>query len=92
MSRARTTNYNVRSPFELTATEEAALKMFRAGMKHKEVMAALGRVVGKKGGGVAIGVIVEKDRLRKLYDDRRGNNRPASLSKARGAVRMEGTK
>jgi hypothetical protein len=89
MSRSPRANGN---PFVLTPIEERALAMRRSGMKLGEIAEALGwkRSATTNGTGTTVATAIEKDRLRLLYDARHGDG--SSLSKARGRVRMEGTR
>jgi len=81
----------VGTPFTLTETEEKVLALKRSGLSHREIAVAMG---WNSSDGRAIGIMtskaVEKDRQRRIID--KGHGEGSSLSKARGNVRMEGTK
>lgn len=88
MSQACGGKRDPKNPFMLTPTEERVLVMLRAGMTQRQMCNELGRPY--PGSQVEVGRVVEKDRLRKLHDDRRGQG--SSLATARGAIRMKGTR
>jgi DNA-binding NarL/FixJ family response regulator len=79
-----------RTPFLLTPTEKRILDMRRSGMKCSEITLALGwkeKSVGYVGS--MLSRAAEKDRCQILDDRSKGQG--SSLSKARGATRMQGT-
>lgn len=82
-----------RGQFALTPTEAKVLALVRSGLTHAEIERLLGHKPHRgMSVGALVGAAVDKERLASAIfnDGERGEG--SSLSKARGAVRMKGTK
>ena len=80
------------SVFKLTPTEVRVLVMMRQGMKRKEIATALGWKSSSKNGRIGSMCVeaAEKERLMNIVD--KPTHGRSSLSRARGEIRMQGTK
>lgn len=85
----KTHERNAKGPFLLTAAEDRALKMVRAGMTHREIAEALG-LRSITCANQTIYTAIGKERCMALDD--RLKCGISSLATARGAIRMDGTK
>lgn len=80
-------NRNRESVMELTPNEETVLVMFRGGMKHREIAAALN--ISAKGGIAAVSRAAEKERLMILSKaEKRGPGAANTVAKAKGRKGM----
>lgn len=77
-----------RTAFTLTKAEAKLLALYRSGISRKEIEVLLGMKLNSSQRHIV--VAIEKERLLAIHDKRESG--VSSLSKARGAVRMEGTR
>ena len=77
------------NPFIISDSEARILRLYRQGLSGREVAAILG-YKSRNSIKSMLSTAVEKEQLLAIHDKRESGE--TSLSKARGKVRMEGTK